>query len=79
MAAVGPADANKNVCYKQTYDKEALWGTGFTGKPWPADYVKRREELGAKYCKLPDGRSICYWTDGDPSGVPVFAFAQVWK
>ncbi|KAH8047742.1 hypothetical protein JL720_16020 [Aureococcus anophagefferens] len=48
------------------FETEALWGTNFTGKPWPADYV-RREALGAKYCALPDGRRLCYWTDGDPA------------
>ena len=74
MAAVAPDDANRNVCYGKPFATEALWGTNFTGKPWPADYVARREALGAKYCALPDGRRLCYWTDGDPGGVPVVAF-----
>ena len=76
MAAVAPDDANRNVCYGKPFETEALWGTNFTGKPWPADYVARREALGAKYCALPDGRRLCYWTDGDPGGVPVVAFHQ---
>jgi len=39
-----------------------------------SDYCARRNELGRQFFTLPDKRKLCFWTDGDSSGVPVLAF-----
>jgi len=71
MSRVAPEEENRNACYGKEFKKEALAGTGFTA--WPEEYVKKRDALGAKYSTLPDGRKICYWTEGDPTDVPIIA------
>jgi len=38
-------------------------------------YCIRRNEIGEQFITLQDGRrKLCFWTDGDASGVPVIAF-----
>lgn len=39
-----------------------------------SNFIQRKKELRDEYCELPDGRSLCFFVDGDPKGVNVLAF-----
>ena len=68
----GGDGGNTNVAYGKPFKKEALPGTGFVA--WPKEYIEKRERLGHAFCTLPDGRKLCYWTEGDPADTPIIAF-----
>jgi pimeloyl-ACP methyl ester carboxylesterase len=38
------------------------------------EFLQFAESHGEKICNLPDSRQLAYFTDGDPSGIPMFCF-----
>jgi hypothetical protein len=51
----------------------AVFGTNVTRLD--TAYVARRSELGERFVAVQGGRrKLCFWTDGESSGIPVIAF-----
>jgi pimeloyl-ACP methyl ester carboxylesterase len=58
--------------FQDTDEFPPVFGTNVTRMD--ADYCARRDQLREQLFTLQDKRKLCFWADGDSSGIPVLAF-----